>query len=91
LPYQFLLIINSTFTIHTIEPTSALMLNYTFYTQSIVTPICFDLSWSSSRSYWTSIKHRLISSYQINAHFLYSVTICILQTFQNTNLMHNSF
>jgi len=30
--------------------------NYVFHIQFVITPTCFDLSWSSSGSYWTSIK-----------------------------------
>jgi len=30
--------------------------NYTLYTQFVVTPTYFNLSWSSSGSSWTSLK-----------------------------------
>jgi hypothetical protein len=39
--------------IHTIKPIYALMLKLYFYTQSVITTTCFDLSWSSSGSYLT--------------------------------------
>jgi len=39
--------------VHTIKPIIALMWKLYFYTQFVTTPTCFDLSWSSSGSYWT--------------------------------------
>jgi len=46
-----------------------------FYTQFVITPTCFDLSWSSSGSYWTPFVcmyiHIHIHTYQYSELFLY--------------------
>jgi len=41
--------------IHTVKPTNALVLQLHFSTQFVIPPTCFDLSWSSSGNYLTSI------------------------------------
>jgi len=47
----FKIVMNCILTIQTTKPTIALMLKLYFFTQSVITPKCFDLSRSSSRSY----------------------------------------
>jgi len=43
--------------IRTAEATNAVMLQLYLHTQFVETPTCCDLSWSSSGSCWTMIKH----------------------------------
>jgi hypothetical protein len=69
-------------TIHTIKLTNALLLKLYVYTQLIMAPTPFSLSWYSSGSYWTSTKHMwnidgLLSSLKF-VHYIY---LLLLQTF----------
>jgi len=67
---------NRKMTVHTVKPTNALMLKLYFLHTICHNSTCFDLSWSSSGSYWASVKHIYKNETFISLTLVHLLVLC---------------